>query len=308
MPTDKQKEVVNRFISGIESEKNSLEEAVTIADTFASIKDPELLKIIQEKIRSEYIRVQSKDNKEGKKVYGLLAGMFGGKASIDQTWYKEMGKKYKLDDITHIDAKELYDTRQINTQQYFFYDDSDGKGSYASFINTYQGKSKWKIEDKKTYVVITGTEGGRHIEMYANKPDHEEAAKEIEKVLEEKKIEKIVVVHRGHSFHAQATIDQLTDRAKIVVLGSCGGYTNVVGVLEKSPQAHILATKGTGTMTVNDPILMMLNEEILAGKNIDWQVFWDSAEKKLGDNPNFGSYVPPHRNLGIAFLKAYRNL
>lgn len=308
MAVDKQREVVNRFISSIESAKNPLEEAVTIADTFASIKDRELLKIIQEKIRGEFTRVQSKDNNEGKKLYGLLAGMFGKNASIDKDWYKEMGEKYKLDDITHIDTKELYDIRNINTQQYFFYDDKDGKSSFESFLSSYRGKPKWKIEDKKTYIVISGSENGRHIEMYANKPDHEEGTEEIENIFKEKNIEKIVAVHRGHSFHAQDTIGHLTSKAKIVVLGSCGGYTNVVGVLEKSPQAHILATKGTGTMTVNDPILLMLNEEILSGNNIDWQAFWDRAEKKLGNNPNFGSYVPPHRNLGIAFLKAYRTL
>jgi len=308
MGADKQKEVVDRFISSIESAQNPLEEAVTIADTFASIRDPELLKIIQGKIRNEFTRLQSKDNNKGKKLYGLLAGMFEKNAKIDQDWYKQMGEKYKLDDITHIDTKELYDIRNINTQQYFFYDDVDGKSSFESFLNAYRGKSKWKIEDKKTYIIIAGTENGRHVEMYANKPDQEVVISDIEKEFKEKKIEKIVAVHRGHSYHANDTIRHLTDKAKIVVLGSCGGYTNVVGVLEKSPQAHILATKGTGTMTVNDPILFMLNEEILSGNKIDWQTFWDKAEKKLGNNPNFGSYVPPHRNLGIAFLKAYRNL
>lgn len=308
MAADKQKEVVNRFVSSIESAQKPLEEAVTIADTFASIKDPELLRIIQEKIRNEFTRVQSKDNNEGKRLYGLLAGMFGKNANINQEWYKQMGEKYKLDDITHIDTKELYDIRNINTQQFFFYNDADGKSSFESFLNTYRGKPKWKIEDKKTYIIISGSENGRHVKMYANKPDQEAGTDDIEKAFKEKNIEKIVAVHRGHSYHASDTIRRLTSRAKIVVLGSCGGYTNVVGVLEKSPQAHILATKGTGTMTVNDPILFMLNEEILAGNNIDWQTFWDKAEKKLGDNPNFGSYVPPHRNLGIAFLKAYRTL
>lgn len=308
MGEDKQKEIVDHFTSNIETAQNPLEEAVTIADTFASIKDPDLLKIIQDKLRTEFVRVQSKDNKEGKKLYGLLAGMFGESAIIDQAWYKEMGEKYKLDDITHIESKDLFDSNKINTQQYFFYNDADGKSSYESYLGNYRGKNNWKIEDKKTYIIISGMGNGRRVEMYANKPEHEDATKDIEKVFEEKKIEKIVVVHRGHSYHAKDTIAHLTNRAKIVVLGSCGGYTNVVGVLDKAPQSHILATKGTGTMTVNDPILLMLNEQILSGKNIDWQTFWYKAEEKLGNNPNFASYIPPHRNLGIAFLKAYRQI
>jgi len=44
----------------------------------------------------------------------------------------------------------------------------------------------------------------------------------------------------------------------------------------------------------------------LSGKNIIWPEFWGEIEKKLGKNSDFQNYIPPHKNLGVMFLKIYR--
>ncbi|MFH0799742.1 MAG: hypothetical protein V2A66_06130 [Pseudomonadota bacterium] len=152
---------------------------------------------------------------------------------------------------------------------------------------------------------------GKRIEIYANKPTSEGVEKgpdEIQKVFSKRNIQSIMVVHRGHSFHAGETIGRIPRIAKIVSLGSCGGYNNVSAVLERAPEAHIISTKGTGTMNVNDPLFKMLNEAILTGEDINWPEFWRRAEGRFGGMDEFRSYIPPHRNLGVMFLKAYFKL
>jgi hypothetical protein len=78
-------------------------------------------------------------------------------------------------------------------------------------------------------------------------------------------------------------------------------------VLERAPEASVLSTKGTGTMAVNDPLLKMINGEIVAGRDINWPRLWARAQERLGDNPNFKDYIAPHKNLGVLFLKAYKS-
>ncbi|MBK7882834.1 MAG: hypothetical protein IPJ81_02605 [Chitinophagaceae bacterium] len=56
-----------------------------------------------------------------------------------------------------------------------------------------------------------------------------------------------VVIHRGHSYWLPGTIKRMQGDAKIVVLGSCGGYKNLNEILELNPDAHIISTKEIGT-------------------------------------------------------------
>jgi hypothetical protein len=217
-----------------------------------------------------------------------------------------MATKYPMENVSELESKELFNPDNKNIQQYFFYNDQDGKDSFANFLSYYKAQPDWKIKDYPTYIVISKKENGKTLEMYANKPEAEDQGPDdIQAVFASKNIKTIVVVHRGHSYHAEKTIGHITNIARIVWMGSCGGYREVAGVLEKSPKAHIISTKGTGTMLVNDPLLKMLNEDILSGKNIAWSMFWNKAEKKLGANENFSNYVPPDKNLGVNFLKAY---
>ena len=88
------------------------------------------------------------------------------------------------------------------------------------------------------------------------------------------------MVHRGHSYHTGNTIERLTNDAKMVFLGSCGGFQNVTETLKKSPNAQIISTKGTGTMHVNDPLFKIINEELLSNKTtITWEQIWKKADR-----------------------------
>ncbi len=94
------------------------------------------------------------------------------------------------------------------------------------------------------------------------------------------------------------------------MLGSCGGYQNLKTILKNAPEAHIISTKQTGAKNVNKPIIDALDNTLRNGGNIDWRQMWagltnyfNKAPKELRET--FEDYIPPQKNLGALFIKAY---
>ncbi len=303
-----QKELINKFARGIEKEKNSLEQAVVVAETFGMVKDKPLLMMLQKIVHEEYNRAAREKHEQGMVLYGLLSGFFGQDALVDEGWFKEMSEKYPLAKVSGVASNKLFNARGENIQQHFFYYDEggDGQASFNHFISTYKSDSEWKIYYEENYVRIVGSEFGKKVIILANKPSKDNQDKGVEDIaayLKAQGLQRHMVVHRGHSYHAYKTIEKIQPTDIIVSLGSCGGFNNVAKVLEKSSQAHILSTKGTGTMYVNDPLLKLLNNAMLKG-DIDWVIFWVAAEKSISST-HFNLYVAPHKNLGALFIKAF---
>lgn len=323
--------LIVKFTKGIDKEKNMLSEAVTVADAFTSMKDSNILKIMQTTVKSEYNRVNKENNREATNVYGLLSGMFGDNAVVDAEWFKGMQDKYKLPDVINVSKNDLFNNQGKNIQQYFFYDDRadkiwDGHNSFKNLLNTYgaevnwdsQGNnititktkqdSGWEFEVKSTYIIIKPV-GSTKMEIYANLPNKvEDGRTAIKEVFGKQGLVPQMVVHRGHSTHASNTISEITSGTNVVWMGSCGGYNTVSSILEHTPRAGIVSTKGTGVMAVNDPLLKMLNEEIIKNDSISWPKFWQKAESRLGSSDKFQQYVAPHQNLGVLYIKAYNSL
>jgi hypothetical protein len=303
-------EILKKFAESIDNKNGELSEAVAIADTFVATNDPVFRRILQESIQTEYDKVQLSDDKKAKIVYGLLQGMFGDGAGMDKKWISEIVSKYNLPNIINVPSSKLYNSDNINAQEYFFYPDTDGKASFAEFISEYKNRELWRIRDYGEYIQVTSINNNlRKIEIFANKPETgEKGIMAVENALKENNLDASVIVHRGHSYYANITIEHIPKTAMIVSLGSCGGYNNIEAVLKKAPEASIISTKGKGTMRVNDPLLKMLNEQIASGNDIDWFYFWKNAEKKLGRNSDFKDYVPPYLNLSTLFFRAYDKL
>ena len=149
----------------------------------------------------------------------------------------------------------------------------------------------------------------RQIEIYANTfTDDEQGINDIDQVLRERQITPSVIVHRGHSTHVERTLEKLPATAALVYLGNCGGHTLLDTVLRQAPMAHIITTRGIGTLTINDPLLKALNTYLLRGKDLTWQRFWRHLEATLGRHPRFMDYVPPDTNASVVFLRAYHRL
>lgn len=315
---DKRNELMKDFIANLDKGKaDDLEDAVDVADAFGSIEDSALVEFLREEVRVNYEKSYKNKSIKGVKVYALLATLFeGNKDSISNEEALERSKVLKLPPINFVPysslASEEGDSATV-IEQFFFYGDEDGKISYANFLTNFKGP-KWKITHSKYWTTITSTMG-KPLVVYANlplaEPEDEEAQNQLNKYLDGKNIQASILVHRGHSYHLPTTLTRLTPQTKVVILGSCGGYHNLSTILSNSPDAQIISTKQTGAMAVNEPILRALNEDLLAGVDINWVNMW----KKLGvefkgktSEMTFRDYVPPHKNLGAIFIKAYRRL
>jgi hypothetical protein len=102
----------------------------------------------------------------------------------------------------------------------------------------------------------------------------------------------------------------LPSSSKIIVLGSCGSYQNLNAVLQICPDAQIVSSKEVGSRLVNEPVLKLINESLLFQEEIDWISIWNTLGKQFEGSEakeRFENYIPPHKNLGALFIKAFNN-
>ncbi len=286
----------HKFCEGLEDVIGNIENAVTVADTYGSLKDEATKKQLEKLITNYFYIVTANGNFEASKLYELLLEIISNKHLTNRP------------NISIISSSQLFKSDTCY-EHLLFYKDKDGDASFKSFIASYKNPD-WIIEEFKNYVRISPKKG-RQIIIYANRPEKEgEGQTEIRDIFMAKNRWPEIVVHRGHSFYAWATIESLNPEARIVVLGSCGGYNNISKVLDISPESHIVSSKQIGTMLVNNEVIYQINETVRLGKDIDWALLWKSIETKFKGNKEalerFYDYIPPHQNLGALFIKTYR--
>lgn len=312
MDTDTQKKLLTKFVSNLEvgSLENSLQASVDVADTFGSISSSKLKDFFTQNIRGELKRVQSENNPHGVRIYGLLNGILSQSEEYSDDWITELVSKYEIPKINQLQYNKLLNHKGKLIEQVFFFDDKDGKASYNNFLPTFRN-SQWDINDKSTYLQIVSSD--KTIEIYANKPQYEFKGKtDIREYFKKTGKTPSVVIHRGHSFYVDTTIQSLTPQAKLVMLGSCGGYNKLTEVLDRSPKVQIISSKQVGAMGINDPMIKKLNNNFLKENDINWPEFWQELGNSLKGNQRnysrFKDYVPPHKNLGAIFIMAYNRM
>lgn len=306
--------LMKAFVIGLEKTSGT-EEAVDVADSYSSImdKNPELAAFIEQEAGWNYNKNSKLANKKGTVVYNILQVLF---KSADTTQKIDLSQTLGIQPVYTVDNSSLRDDSGRVIMQVFFYgdEDKDGQNSFVSFMGSFRNRAEWKITENPQWVSISSTRG-RPIMIFANKPlfsenDADEAAiNALSDYLYDKKLKPTIYVHRGHSYHVKSTMRRILPSAKIVILGSCGGYNNINEVLTISNEAHIISSKQTGTMHVNEPIIQAINASLQAGKNIDWVSIWKDLGSKFtsGDaRERFDDYIPPYKNLGAIFIKAYR--
>jgi cobyric acid synthase len=97
----------------------------------------------------------------------------------------------------------------------------------------------------------------------------------------------------------------MTNSNKVAILGSCGGYQNISKAMENAFDVQIISTKQVGTLAVNTVLIQEITETIRSGKDLVWANIWQQVSLKLKDNIQFKDYIPPYKNLGARFIKAY---
>lgn len=312
-------QVMKDFVAGLgKGKEDDLEDAVDVADAFGSIRDEELADFLRAEVKYNYEQSYREGSKKGLIVYGLLATLFEGTRNSDNSEaVMAQSARLKLPPINLVPYTNLLsDKGGIVYEQFFFYGDEDGRASYNSFLTNFRDKAKWNIEKTEFWTKITSTQG-KPVVVYANmpleEPEDEVAIGKLCEHLAANDIHPTVLVHRGHSYHLPLTLDRISKENRIVVLGSCGGYHNLSTVLSKAPNANIISSKQTGAMSINEPIIKAINDQISGGQDINWITTWqtlgvhfDQVRGPVRDM--FNDYVPPHKNLGAIFIKAYSRL
>lgn len=196
-----------------------------------------------------------------------------------------------------------------HVQQHFFYDDTDGRLSFYSFMSVFPS-SHWRRRDFANYVMLESLHG-RKVKIYANRPDKEIVGqKELAGIFSTTGHYPDVVVHRGHSYYVDATIEYLTPATQLVLLGSCGGYTQVSNVLNLSPDAQLITTKQVGMRVINNAMVLKLAEQMRTGSYSSWNEFWPQLSAQFASKPeireNFKEYIKPGDNLSVLLIRMYR--
>ncbi|HEX8356811.1 MAG TPA: hypothetical protein VF610_05345, partial [Segetibacter sp.] len=300
--------LMKAFAGGLERTA-TLEDAVDVADSYASISDPQLRKLILGEVQNSLVQVEKDNNKRGLAIYDLLYNIF---QSLDSSKGIDLSAKFGIPPIYTVNNTSLKnDNGKIIIQQ-FFYGDKDGLTAFNAFRAEY-ANAGWKLVNKKDWLEVSSAKGVPVI-IYANKPlDEKEgldekAQENLDEYLNQQDLTPTIVIHRGHSYHVGSTISQLFPSSKVVLLGSCGGYQNINRVLNICPSAHIIASKQVGSGTVNGPMIMSITETLRQGKDLNWPDMWKNLGKRLKDNNLFEDYVPPYKNLGALFIMAYNRV
>lgn len=304
--------LMKAFVRGLEK-TNNLEDAVDVADSYGSIGNPAIVQLMKQEIVANLNQNQLNNNSRGEAIYDILNLLFLSAEDSSQ----QLTTKYNIPPVYQLPTELLKDTAGRVVQQVFFYGDKDGIQSFQNFLGLFKGKKEWKIAQNDNWVEIQ-SQTGKPVWIFANKPldnskgddPDAKAQKLLIEYLQNNGIQPSIVIHRGHSYHLKYTIGQLPSSAKIIVLGSCGSYQNLNAVLQICPEAQIVSSKEVGSRLVNEPVLKLINESLLFQEEIDWISLWNTLGKQFEGSEaqeRFENYIPPHKNLGALFIKAFTN-
>jgi hypothetical protein len=311
MTVDEQKALLKMFVCGLDDVNTSIDQAVEVADTYTGISDETLLSFIRKNIREEYKRSQQTKSREGMAIYGLLTSLFNSGREFNEDWYENISEKYGIPDITMLKNATLFQQNKESVWHMYFYDDEDGGASFKSFMNTFADKN-WTVKEEDSLHVVIRSVNGLPVVIYANKPKAEyEGQAYLEHLLDSAGIQPDVLIHRGHSYYASKTIEKIKPSAKLFVLGSCGGYHNLSGVIQRAPEAHIISSKQIGVQGVNNPMLKLIADATREGRDVEWAQIWTDLDKQLKGTESyirFVDYIPPHKNVGAVFIRSYMKL
>jgi len=313
MPAGSSETLMRGFIANLDNTGN-LEDAIDVADSYSSITDKNLQSTILGYVMKNENDCIQKNNTRGKTIYGLLKTIF---LSADSTNKIDLTNVLGIPSIYEIENKDMRDDSGRIVQQVYWYGDKDGKAFFPAFINSFSPKD-WVITSNSEWYEIRSKKG--KVWVYANRPLDNDANLDdsaqvhLNNYLTDNNIQPAVVVHRGHSYWLPRTIKRMAGNAKIVMLGSCGGFKNLTDIIEVNPEAHIISTKEIGAGDINRPILNYLNQTFESGNRLVWRNMWASLTRLFSTDPSsairdsWDNYVPPYKNLGAIFLKGYNNM
>lgn len=299
------------FVRGLDKGvgKDSLEDAVDVAGSYASIDDPEISGLVLHEVQRQLQDAKQSGNMKKFNIYDILNTLF---LSMNPENKIDLSKSLGIGPVYFMPIKYLKDSSGRIIIQQFTYGDEDGRANYSRFMNAVSG-SGWKSSTTKYWSKVEST-SGTPITVYTNKPLDElkalddKAQEALDNHLIENDIHPTMVLHRGHSYYLTSTIEQLVPSARVVLLGSCGSFQSLSSVLDKSPEAQIISSKQTGVGDLNLALIMGMLNTLKKGNDLNWVKMWSHFTKTLSSDSRFVDYVPPYKNLGAVFYMAYKKL
>lgn len=315
MSTESAHALMTDFVNNLDKGKNSedIEDAVDVANAYASIKQPAIRKLMLEQVDKNLQQAFLINNRKAAVVYHIEKLIM---ESNDSTAVNTINLTDSLGIPPVYEVKNSYlrDSLGRIVLQMFFYGDNTGKGSFNALMNLYSDRKKWALKSTADWVQFTSVNTPVPFILFANRALDEEkdldeqAQKNLIKYMNDNGYEPSLTVHRGHSYYLKYTIQKMLPSSKVVVLGSCGAYQNLSDILKISPDAYIISSKQVGYGEINIALFSYLIENLKNGHDIQWPVMMDSVGKGIssGKQEGYDDYVFPHRNLGALFIKAYK--
>jgi len=300
--------LMKAFVNGLDKAA-SLEDAVDVANSFGSINDKAVRKLILNQVQYNLQKAKAAENRRAIDIYNILNTLF---LSMDTANHVNVSSLLGIPPVFYMPLADLKNAGDSIIVEQFFYGDKDGKENYDQFRGDFTN-SNWKITDSAQWVKITSTKGTKMV-IFSNKPLDEKksldaaARAAMIEYLDSLDLRPTILIHRGHSYYLNETLEKLQPSNKIVLLGSCGGYQSQKKVLSACPVAHIVASKQTGSKTVNGPLIKEALEMLRQGKDLNWLTLWNTLAQDKINKELFDDYIPPYKNLGALFIMAYNRI
>jgi hypothetical protein len=194
----------------------------------------------------------------------------------------------------------------VNVQRMTFYDDPDGRASFRGFLRQHHAQG-WALHSRSGFTVaISPDRHGRRIVIVADVPGAGDAGRAAAwDWMAREGLTPSIVIHRGHSYHEDSTMTEIAPTTALVFWGSCGGHTRLRATLERAPDALVLATQNIGVSTVNEALLGIIEERLLADGAIDWSAVWREAQGRIRDR-RFASYKRPDQDSANLAFRAWQ--
>jgi hypothetical protein len=287
-----------------------LEDGVDVADSYASIieTNKKLAAEVLSLVKENYHRNLADDNKRGIHIYNILYKLF---LSADSSKNINLTKELGIPPVYNIPFSSLINEKGEAIIQVFFYGDKETREvDFPEFVNMFSN-ANWSIDRNNPQWIVIRSAKGKPVIIYANRAlpeetgEDDEAQQALGEYLEKNNLHPSVTIHRGHSYYANSTITYMSPSSRIVFMGSCGSFHVIDSILQKSPDAHIIASKQIGKRAINKPFFQLLTEKLRNGNSIDWLPFWKEF-RSTARVEGFEDYIPPYKNLGAIFIKAYK--
>jgi hypothetical protein len=312
LPPEKMKDVLQRFIAGIEmDESTGLAKAMDIADSFTSLgTDTQVSELIQTELRSNLDRCNAGQQYLGMRLYSILSDLFG--QVNQQNGSNKLSES--LGDYDVLRRNALENEKNEIVELVLFYGDEDGVSSFSNFLRSFSDKTKWEVAKNEYWVSIRSLSENPLL-IYANLPlDIKQemdlkAQDSLIKFLAQQSLEPTLVVHRGHSYHLDKTLKRLRPSVRLAILGSCGGYNKAISIANINPDVQVIGSKKTGAKSINDPILDVINETLVSRKDLLWPEIWKQLALRFSKDEAalnlFNEYFAPSHNLSLFVLKLF---